>query len=323
LQGFIAAAFITATPVLVLAQQHQDGTAHPTIHALAPAFPAATPTPDPAAGRVAIASITTGDATTDDVNATLSRRLADDFEKQSVTVVPLDAPITQDVAFTPTVLCYDNHVEAIMYPLIAGQTGGDFSDVWGELVVRDCSGTIVFAAEGERRKVTAFNFKGYKSIAKDLGLDLMADLERQFADYQAKNAGAWSSLMANGIAIDPQCTCYLSMATILSAKDGSWIVGHVYHGGPADVAGLRVDDVVESIDGTVLNPHVDIPPLMNKPSYAITVRRHGEELTLTVTPKHYADLISFMKKPAPPVPSAMPAQPSQSAQAQPSPQPTI
>ena len=66
------------------------------------------------------------------------------------------------------------------------------------------------------------------------------------------------------------------------------VLGRVTEGGPAATAGLRTDDLVESVDGRPIKYWEDLERVLSRADgkpLALRVRRGGTEETVTVTPK--------------------------------------
>jgi membrane-associated protease RseP (regulator of RpoE activity) len=72
------------------------------------------------------------------------------------------------------------------------------------------------------------------------------------------------------------------LSQMLQASPGSVIIGHVVRGGPADQAGLRAGDVVESINGRNASERNLFESLPIGGLVEVKVRRFGLPLTLSV-----------------------------------------
>jgi len=66
------------------------------------------------------------------------------------------------------------------------------------------------------------------------------------------------------------------------------LVGAVTPGGPASVAGIKPGDLITSIDGTAINDFQQLHetiPMSGGSTLALGIRRAGQDLTLSVTPR--------------------------------------
>jgi len=67
--------------------------------------------------------------------------------------------------------------------------------------------------------------------------------------------------------------------------------------GPADHAGIKVQDIIEQINGQDASgmDRSQLAVLMNAPAYTLVLQRPGGNVTVTVHPQAYDDLLKELQ----------------------------
>jgi S1-C subfamily serine protease len=160
-----------------------------------------------------------------------------------------------------------------------------------QLALLDCSGYVLYYA----------NETGNKSRSVDvvtLANKTTDQVLKAFAAYRAARSGLWSSLLKTGVPIDPADDTYWSLYSVYPKKDDAFRVQFVRPGGPAAVAGLRENDVIEAYEDKPCKDIKDVTEFLSlvgsKASYKLTVRRPEGPAAVTIEAKKYAGIVTMM-----------------------------
>ena len=151
---------------------------------------------------------------------------------------------------------------------------------------------------GTRWRVSWLPIGGYVKFAGDADAASRPDLAAAAAMTEEQRKGAlllkplyqraWVAAagpLANFIlAIVILTALYLQVGHTTIAP----LVGAVTPGGPASVAGIKPGDLITSIDGTAINDFQQLHetiPMSGGATLALGIRRAGQDLTLSVTPR--------------------------------------
>jgi len=155
---------------------------------------------------------------------------------------------------------------------------GDAAEM--EIEIADCSGETVFDDD-----VTGVS---------DDEPNLLRLVDRDVAGFIDTHRNAWLSLLRFGIFVDPAANPYLALMSVERNPFGQLVVGHTFHGGPADVAGVKPGDAIIKIDGrptrSLADPFVD--RLLDQPDVTLLLDRELREFTIRLTLQRYAKLIA-------------------------------
>jgi C-terminal processing protease CtpA/Prc len=130
-------------------------------------------------------------------------------------------------------------------------------------------------------------------MANDVLDHLMAD----FADARTAHQAAWQSLVKTGLPYDPNDGLRHSLLRWVKKPEG-FQVTVVVPGGPADKAGVKVQDIiakVNDVDVRSMSQDDLIKLLGGAESYTLVVERPGGSVTLTVHTETYADLVKALQ----------------------------
>jgi S1-C subfamily serine protease len=264
------------------------------------------PTSQSAAYRVGFGLPQYADPTTEAISqAVLTRLVAHFKEDNSIYAIPTEFGITAEDAQIINGNCQDERLNALMEPLvrwefkgkyIPGLYDGRVTEVWVDLLVTDCSGAPFYFGEKTKWERPEFANREPTTEVIDMSNDMLDQVIKDFENYTTLHKAAWDSLLKVGIGIDPDDDRYHALYYPYPDKAGVWRVWTVTPGGPADLAGVKADDVIESINGTNLEGMKvdDAATLFDNASYTLVVRRPGGDVTLTVLPKKYADLLKMV-----------------------------
>jgi hypothetical protein len=207
--------------------------------------------------------------------------------------------------------CDDNRLNTLIAPSYAWNlTGGARYNGYGTLVgyqgtatvsvdlfVFDCYGDPFFIGRKAKSENRYFAHRTPDREIVDMANDLLDQLMADFSEQKSLKSGAWDSLLKTGIAIDPQDTNFHSLVYYSKESDGFKVIS-VVPSGPADQAGIRVQDVITQIDGVDASG-LSVPEMLeraNKPEYTVQLERPGGPLTVTVHPEHYKDIVSALRR---------------------------
>jgi S1-C subfamily serine protease len=126
----------------------------------------------------------------------------------------------------------------------------------------------------------------------DMTNDLLSQLISDFGEWRLKYAGAWQSLLKTGLAVDPNDGRLHALMYFVRKPEGYQVIS-VAPGGPADKAGVKVQDVIERINGQDASAMsmTQLLALMNAPSVELVLQRPGAEVNLTLHPEPYQQLV--------------------------------
>jgi C-terminal processing protease CtpA/Prc len=126
----------------------------------------------------------------------------------------------------------------------------------------------------------------------DMANDLSDQVQADFAAYRSAHKGEWDTLLKYGLAVDPTDGKFHSLFHPI-LKNGQWTVYGVFPGGPADQAGLKPQDLILSVNGSMANnlTFEQLVEMTNAPSYVLMVQRPGGNVPITVHPEKYDQLI--------------------------------
>jgi serine protease Do len=122
--------------------------------------------------------------------------------------------------------------------------------------------------------------------------DLVRLVGRTFLGYVDTHPAEWASLLKFGIAVDAHKNPYLALMSVQRNPYGQLIVAHVFHGGPAALAGLMPGDAILKIDGRPTHALGDpfVARLLNQPSVTLLVSRNEKESFARLRLRRFADL---------------------------------
>jgi serine protease Do len=147
---------------------------------------------------------------------------------------------------------------------------GDGDDLW--ISVTDCSGALVYQDE----------LTGGGGDEPNL----IRLIDRAFLGFIDSHRSEWSTLLHYGVMADPAANPYLALMSVERNPFGQMIVGHTFHGGPADLAGIMPGDAILKIDGRPTRSLADrfIARLMNQPTVTFLMDRqlHQFEVKLSL-----------------------------------------
>ncbi len=150
-------------------------------------------------------------------------------------------------------------------PINRGNSGGPLINMDGEVVGIN---TLILSNTG-----------GYMGLSFSIPIEVAASVAEQLKTNGKVKRGLL------GVGIEPvtqKMADYLQMKTPQGA-----LVNHVSKGSAAEKAGIKVQDVILSVDGEPVGSANDLPPLVgSKPpgsKVALVVYRDGRETTLTAT----------------------------------------
>jgi S1-C subfamily serine protease len=235
------------------------------------------------------------------------------FLKSDNSLYLIPVQLTPDSVSTAQSLsdyCDDNRLNAIAAPLYSWSlTGGPRYNVYGTLLgyngtasvtvdffVFDCFGIPFFAEQKTKSENRYFAHRTPDREVVDMANDLLDQLMADFATSRTQRAAAWMSLLKTGIAIDPADNNFHSLLSF-NKKPAGWQVTVIVPNGPAQQAGIQVQDIILRINGTDVTgaSASDIAAMMNAPTYTIDVQRPGGTATLTVHPLRYQDIVNVIR----------------------------
>jgi S1-C subfamily serine protease len=122
--------------------------------------------------------------------------------------------------------------------------------------------------------------------------DLVRLVGRTFLGYIDTHPAEWASLLKFGIAVDAKKNPYLALMSVQRNPYGQLIVAHVFHGGPAALAGLMPGDAILKIDGRPTHALGDpfVARLLNQPTVTLLVSRNEKESLTRIRLRRFADL---------------------------------
>lgn len=246
------------------------------------------------------------------VNSSVLDRLANFLKGENeLYLIPLT--VTAQAVNDPQHLsgfCDDQRLNALAIPIYTWSlSGGPRVNAYGRvigyngearvqmsLLVLDCFGIPFFSGSEQKSENRHFAHRTPDREVVDMANDLLDKLMQNFAQVRDTRQGAWQNLLKVGIDIDPSDPNYHIMASVGKKPDG-WHILSVAPNGPADQAGLRLQDIVVKIDGTDVSglSLSELTAKLNVPQFTIEVQRPGGIVTLTVHPMRYAEIVHALQ----------------------------
>jgi S1-C subfamily serine protease len=160
------------------------------------------------------------------------------------------------------------------------------------LTAADCSGRYIFSSV--KTKSESGNTKAWQTEVGDIDNDLIDKLESEFNDFKSLHAAAWTNFVKTGLFLDPNDDHTYALWGLLK-KQGEYRVNGIYPNGPASIAGIHAGDIVESIAGSSIADMTsdEIDALTNHGTFVVVVKRPEGNISLTVIPRKYAELMSM------------------------------
>ncbi|MGC8484187.1 MAG: trypsin-like peptidase domain-containing protein [Candidatus Baltobacteraceae bacterium] len=170
--------------------------------------------------------------------------------------------------------CEDNNVDGVIMPTYTWSYSSQAASVEIALAIADCHGITYFSEKKEKAENPAFAHRTPAEEMVDMGNDLADRLLADFSAFREQHLGAWESLTSAGLAIDPATAGRFAMMFFRKVPDGIRVVD-VVPNGPAERAGLRVDDIIASVDGKPAAPMTTdgFAKFLNNPTVTFTVLR--------------------------------------------------
>lgn len=249
-------------------------------------------------GRVGITYVIYRNSVTQQIAKAMYERLLKDYANRSDFIaVPIDGGLTSDQEHVPMDVCQAHHVNAIMQPLIEGSSTGTSMHIGVFLDVEDCGAIdydLEFAHKTEDR---SFVHGTTEREAIDMANDMLDHTEKSLATFISSHEAAWRSLLDTGIGIDPKDEHFHALFSLLRGDDKRWSVIAIFPGGPADVAGVRLDDEVVSINGKSIYglTHDQVDPMLLAQTLVLELKR-SRGLTITVTGLKYPELLKSLHR---------------------------
>lgn len=206
--------------------------------------------------------------------------------------------------------CDDARLNALVFPSYAWNlTGGPRYNGYGmfmgysgeasvvvRLFVVDCYGDPFFVEQKTKSENRYFAHRAPDREVVDMTNDLLSQLIADFESRRTSSSGAWQSLLKTGLAIDPTDGKLHSMMLFIKKPEGFQVVS-VVPNGPADRAGVKVQDIIEQINGKDvrgLEPS-QLTDLMNTANYTMLLTRPGGSVTVTIHPQTYQTLVQALQ----------------------------
>lgn len=229
----------------------------------------------------------------------------------SLYLIPVDVPpsaVSNSQSLSG--FCDDARLDGITVPTYSWSlTGGPRYNGYGAMVgysgtaqatvsffVFDCYGEPFFYEQKTKSENRYFAHRAPDREIVDMTNDLLDQLMNDFTQARAQHAGVWQGLLKTGIALDPSDTTLHSMMFFSKQPEG-YKVFVVVPNGPADKAGVRVQDVILTVNGQDISSFTpdQLIAQVKMQSYTITVQRPGGTVTLTVHPEAYSDLLKELQ----------------------------
>jgi len=235
------------------------------------------------------------------------------FLKQDNSLYLIPVSLDQAVVADPQRLsgdCDDARLNALVFPSYAWNlTGGPRYNAYGGLVgysgqasatvdlfVFDCYGIPFFVEQKTKSENRYFAHRTPDREVVDMTNDLLDQLMSDFSSWRTKYSGQWQSLLKTGIDADPTDGKLHSMMFFIKKPEGYQVLS-VVPNGPADHAGVKTQDIIEQINGQDANvmERSQLIDLMNAPSFTLVLQRPGGDVTVTVHPESYDDLVKELQ----------------------------
>lgn len=181
--------------------------------------------------------------------------------------------------------CDDRRVNAVVVPFyqfradaaLAGNAGVTIG-----MLVTDCYGIPFFTMQRSKSESRMFSNRVPAREVIDMGNDLIDQVLSQFDTYRVAHAAAWQNLLKKGEAVDPG-SASSPMGVAVAVQDRQYRVVHLRDGGRAVKAGLRIGDILKTVDGTPIDPKTTGFQLdqMIESAHAVEVERPEGKATIT------------------------------------------
>jgi S1-C subfamily serine protease len=147
--------------------------------------------------------------------------------------------------------------------------------------VYDCSGAQIYHDDLEN--------EGGEPL-----LNMARVVARTFVGYVDSHPREWTSLLKFGVAVGPRKNPYLALMSVELNPFRQLVVAHVFHGGPADLAGVEPGDAVEKIDGRPTSSlgTLFIERLLDEPEATLLLSRRDRTFIVKVHLRRFSDLTS-------------------------------
>jgi len=232
-----------------------------------------------------------------------------DFLKQDNSLYLIPVSLDQTAVADPQRLsgyCDDARLNALVFPSYAWNlTGGPRYNAYGgllgysgealvsvDLFVFDCYGIPFFVEHKSKSENRYFAHRAPDREIVDMTNDLLTQLMSDLSASQAKYAARWQSLLKTGLDVDPTDGKLHSMMFFIKKPEGYQVLS-VVPNGPADQAGVKAQDVIEQINGQDASSmdRSRLLDLMNAPTFTLVLQRPGGNVTVTVHPESYENLL--------------------------------
>lgn len=270
-----------------------------------PAAASATPQPGAtaisSANRIGIGYASSDDEMLNKLRQQLFNRLVADYLKRTdVVFVPL--PVLSSAQFNnPADACKSANVLGLLRFDAEVSLSEKVVQTHVYLLLSDCGGIDAFEYSKKGVAIAthgAMDGQHQQSAASESVNSMLTEAEKGLSTYLDARSPKLLSLLSTGLALDPSDPDYHDLFQWFEERDGTYDVGSLFPGGPADVAGLKSGDVIVAIAGTAAKGQDSdkLAALTNVPSYTIQVNRGGTVLMLTVKPLRYGDLVRSMHR---------------------------
>ena len=191
--------------------------------------------------------------------------------------------------------CEDNNIIGVIIPVATWSFTPQLASVKIEMLVADCHGIPYFRSAKEKSESPVFAHRTPADEIVDMGNDLLDQLLTEFSTFRAQHLGAWKSLTSVGLAFDPAAKGRNPLMFLDKVPDG-YRITNIIQNGPADLAGLRTDDIIASIDGkpTTSMPFDELSKYLDNPTASLTILRPGGPVTIVVHPMNYNEVLQAL-----------------------------
>jgi hypothetical protein len=178
--------------------------------------------------------------------------------------------------------CIDAHGNAVENAAIDEETQSGSAGIYDVSIdVTDCSGALFYhydLSPGPDETVA----------------DLARNIGRTFLGYIDTHEAQWATLLKFGIGVDPAKNPYLSLMSVERNPFHQLVVAHVFHGGPADLAGVAPGDAVLKIDGRPTQDLADqfLANLFNQPEITLLLSRRDQAFSVKLHLRRFAQVVA-------------------------------
>lgn len=239
------------------------------------------------------------------LNARIRRDLTSD---NSMYLVEMSSPSAASASLYGA--CEDGHLNGYVapnfawrwqnvarrYPFVGYMWERDVASAVG-LTVRDCSGAVIFSETKSKSETKSATARPWDREVFDMDNDLIDQLEKDFGDFRASHAGAWTTFLKYGFFLDPSDPAPQAMMSVAQDKN-TYRVATVFPGGPAALSGVRVGDVIDAINGVEASsmPLDELTRQTHSSQFTLTIRRPEGSVTITVVPRTYSALLTLLTR---------------------------